>query len=305
MGKSKRKITNWPEYNRALTQRGGVTFWLDEKAIDGWFNHTPTGRRGRSNIYSDSAITTALMIKGVFNLPLRALEGFINSVFQMLDVELRSPNYSCISKRAQTVEVDYRLRSRGPVKHIVIDATGLKVFGEGEWKVRKHGKEKRRIWRKVHLAVDAQTHEAVSAVVSLDTVHDCEVLPTLLNPLRRKIEQVSADGAYDTKRCHEVLQRKGIKPTIPPRKNAGYWSEGHPRNEAVEALKNGQLKEWKTQSGYHQRSLSETAMYRYKQLISGKLSLRQYNGQVGEILAGVGAINKMLRLGMPVRQVTG
>ena len=216
-----------------------------------------------------------------------------------MDVPLKSPSYSCISKRAKTVEVHYRLPSRGPIGHVVIDATGLKVFGEGEWKMRKHGKEKRRVWRKLHLAIDASTHEVISTVVSLDAVGDNEALPTLLNPLRRKITQVSADGTYDTKGCHQVLRQKGIKPTIPPRSNAGLWEDGHPRNEAVQALKAGALSQWKRENDYHQRSLSETAMYRYKQLLSPKLALRDYNAQVGEALANVKAMNKVIRLGMP------
>jgi len=161
MGKAKRKITNWKQYNAALKQRGSLTFWMDEQAIKNWYNTTPTGRRGRSQTYSDTAIATALMIKGVFKLPLRALEGFINSLFKLLKLELKSPDYSCISKRAKTVEVDYRLTSNGKAAHLVIDATGLKVFGEGEWKVRKHGAEKRRVWRKLHLAVDAATHQTL------------------------------------------------------------------------------------------------------------------------------------------------
>ena len=243
------------------------------------------------------------MLKGVFKLSLRATEGFINSLFQLMDVPLNSPDYTCISKRAKTVDVKYRNRCRGPVAHLVVDSTGLKVYGEGEWKTRKHGKEKRRTWRKLHLAIDADTHEVVAAEVSLVNVADNEVLPTLLNPLRRRIKQVSADGAYDTKECHKLLRRKGAKPTIPPRSNAGLWEDGHPRNEAVEALRKYQLKQWKRDNQYHLRSLSETAMYRYKQLISAKLSLRDYDGQVGETLAGVKAMNKVIELGMPVRQV--
>jgi hypothetical protein len=131
-------------------------------------------------------------------LPLRALEGFINSLFQLMAVPLQSPDYSCISKRAKTVDIKYRLHSQGPVAYRVIDATGLKVYGEGEWKIRKHGKEKQRVWRK-HLAVDATTHAVIAAEVSLGTVADNEVLPAWLNPLRRKIKQVSTDGTYDTK----------------------------------------------------------------------------------------------------------
>ncbi|EOX1519366.1 IS5 family transposase [Vibrio cholerae] len=302
MGKSKQKISNWKECNQALVQRGSLTLWMDEQAIKRWHCQTHHCRRGRGFHYSDSAIKTALMLKSVFTLPLRALEGFINSLFQLMDVPLQSPDYSCISKRAKQVNIKYRLPSKGPVAHLVIDATGLKVYGEGEWKVRKHGKEKRRVWRKLHLAVDADTHAIVAAEVTFETVGDNEVLPTLLNRLRRKIAQVSADGAYDTKACHALLKKKGAKAMIPPRKNAALWEEGHPRNEAVQALKAGELEEWKLASGYHQRSKAETAMYRFKQLISSKLSLRNYNAQVGEALAGVKAVNKMTALGMPIRQ---
>ncbi len=132
------------------------------------------------------------MLKAFFGLPLRALEGFINSIFQLMDMPLTSPDYSSISKRAQTVNVKYRLPSKGAVTHLVIDASGLKVFGEGEWKQRKYDKDKRRVWRKLHLAVDARTHEVIAAEVSLENVADNEVLPTLLNPLRRQLHQVSA-----------------------------------------------------------------------------------------------------------------
>ena len=302
MGKPKHKISNWKQYNQALVQRGSLTIWMDASAIRRWHCHTHHGRRGRGFHYSDTAIETALMLKGLFNLPLRALEGFINSLFKLMAVPLKSPDYSCISKRAKTVEINYRAPSKGTVTHLVIDSTGLKVYGEGEWKMRKHGKEKRRVWRKLHLAVDAATHAIVAAESSLENIADNEVLPTLLNPLRREIEQVSGDGAYDTRDCHALLKKKGIKDTIPPRKNAALWEEGHPRNEAVEALKAGELSEWEKQSGYHQRSKAETAMYRYKQLISPKLSLRNHNAQVGEMLAGVKVLNKVIGLGMPVRQ---
>lgn len=142
------------------------------------------------------------------------------------------------------------------------------------------------------------------AEVSLENVGNRELLPGLLNPLRRRIDQVNADGAYDSKACHRLLQRIGAIASIPPRKTAGYWEQGNPRNEAVAALKAGQLAEWERESSYHQHSKAETAISLYKQLISPKLSLRDYNGQVAEALAGVKVMNKMLGLCMPVRQVS-
>ena len=301
MGKSKNSITNWPEYNRALTQRCSITFWVDESAIEAWTCTKHHGKRGRGFQFSDVAIETALMVKGVFSLPLRSLQGFIDSIFSLMNVPLRSLNYSSISKRAKTVEIKYRNPSRGAIRHIAIDSTGLKVFGEGEWKVKKHCSEKRRT---LHMAVDVDTHEIISAEMTLVNVGDSEVLPLLLNPLRRRISEVSADGAYNTKECYKVLKQKKIKPLIPPRKNAGLWETGHPRNEAVTVLKAGELKQWKVDAGYHNRSLSETAVYRYKTLTSGILSLRCYNAQVGEVYANVKAINKVIRLGMLERNTS-
>lgn len=142
----------------------------------------------------------------------------------------------------------------------------------------------------------------MAAVASLSSVSDSEVLPTLLKPLRRQIAQVSADGGYDTRDCYQVIRSKGAKPVIPPRKTATLWEQGHPRNEAVIALREGRLPEWKKESNYHQRSLVETSFSRYKQLVGSRLSLRDYNAQVGEMLAGVKLLNKLTALGMPVRQ---
>ncbi|SQD80131.1 transposase (fragment) [Moritella yayanosii] len=123
------------------------------------------------------------------------------------------------------------------------------MFGEGEWKVKKHGSEKRRTWRKLHMAVDVDTHEIISVEMTLVNVGDSEVLPSLINPLRRRISEVSGDGTYDTKESHKILNKKKIKPLIPPLKSAGLWEAGHARNEAVIALKAGGVKQWKVDTG--------------------------------------------------------
>ncbi len=191
----------------------------------------------RLSDFLETEIETSLMVKGIFKLPLRGLKGFLPSVLTLMSAPLKCPTYTCISKRSNTVGVTYSFPNLGTIVHIVIDVTGLKVYGESEWKTCKQGKEKWRIWRKHHLTVDVSIHEVIVAEVSLVSMGDNEVLPTCLNPLRRRIQQVSVDGAYDTKACYHVLKNQGITPSILPRSKARYEEEGHPRNKSIKALK--------------------------------------------------------------------
>ncbi|TXX82945.1 IS5-like element ISVpa3 family transposase [Vibrio cholerae] len=303
MPKPRYKTTNWKQYNKALINRGSLTFWIDEEAIRQW-KQSKQNKRGRPRQFSDLAITTALMVKRVFSMPLRALQGFIDSVFSLANVPIVCPHYSCISRRAKQVEVSFKPKTRGAIQHLAIDATGLKVYGEGEWKVKKHGTDgKRRVWRKLHLAVDTSTHEIVAAELSLSNVTDAEVLPNLLKQTRRRIIEISGDGAYDTRDCHDAIRFKRAIPLIPPREGAAFWENGHPRNLAVGCQKlYGSNNKWKKRYGYHKRSLSETTMYRVKQLLGGRLNLRNYNAQVGETYAMIKALNKLTELGMPETQ---
>ncbi|SAS32125.1 transposase [Klebsiella pneumoniae] len=192
MAKQKFKITNCCNYNKALINRGSITFWLDDEAIQAWYESATPASRGRPQRYSDLAITTVLVIKRVFRLTLRAAQGFIDSIFSLMGVPLRCPDYSSVSKRAKSVNVSFKASTRGEIAHLVIDSTGLKVFGEGEWKVKKHGKERRRIWRKLHLAVDAKTHEIICADLSLNNVTDSEAFPGLIRQTHRKIRAAAA-----------------------------------------------------------------------------------------------------------------
>ena len=301
MAKQKFKITNWSTYNKALINRGSLTFWLDDGAIQAWYESATPSSRGRPQRYSDLAITTVLVIKRVFRLTLRAAQGFIDSIFTLMNVPLRCPDYTSVSKRAKSVNVSFKTFTRGEIAHLVIDSTGLKVFGEGEWKVKKHGQERRRIWRKLHLAVDSNTHEIICADLSLNNVTDSEAFPGLIRQTHRKIRAASADGAYDTRLCHDELRRKKISALIPPRKGAGYWpGEYADRNRAVANQRmTGSNARWKWTTDYNRRSIAETAMYRVKQLFGGSLTLRDYDGQVAEAMALVRALNKMTKAGMP------
>ena len=134
MSTSLHPITNWPTYNKSLINRGSLTFWVDAEAMNNWFHHGHHGRRGRSQLYTDQTICTFLMLKGIFNLTLRATQGLLDSLFELMNVPLCAPDYSCVSKRARTVMVAYRQPPKGRITDLVIDSTGLKVFGEGEWK---------------------------------------------------------------------------------------------------------------------------------------------------------------------------
>lgn len=301
MAKPKFKITNWPTYNKALRQRGSLTVWLDESAIAAWTDSSSPEGRGRPLHYTDMAVTTVLMIKRVFNLSLRALQGFVDSFFTLMSLPLRCPDYSLVSRRAKTVSISIKTPTRGEISHRVIDSTGLKVFGESEWKVRQHGADSRRVWRKLHLAADSATHEIICADLSLSGTTDAQALPGLINQTHRKIREASADGAYDARYCHDALLRKKIRPLIPPRSGAQYWPDRYPeRNHAVaNQYLSGGNDIWKKKVGYHRRSVAETAMFRLKTLLSGRLNLRDYDAQVGEAMAMVKALNRMTRLGMP------
>ncbi len=217
MPKPRYKTTNWKQYNKALISRGSLTFWIDEEAIRQW-KQSKQDKRGRPRQFSDLAITTTLTVKRIFSMSLSALQGFIDSVFSLANVHIVCPHYSCISRRAKQVEVSFKPKTRGAIQHLAIDATGLKVYGEREWKVKKHGTDgKRRVWRKLHLAVDTSTHEVVAAELSLSNVTDAEVLPNLLKQTRRRIIEISGDGAYDTRDCHDAIRFKRAVPLIPPR----------------------------------------------------------------------------------------
>jgi hypothetical protein len=178
---------------------------------------------------------------------------------------------------------------------------GLKVFGEGEWKVRLHGADKRRVWRKLHLAADSATLEIICADLSLSGTTDAQALPELINQTHRKIREACADGAYDTRYCHDALLRKKIRPLIPPRSGAQYWPDKyHERNHAVANQHlSGSNDAWKKKTGYHRRSVAETAMFRIKTLLGGHLRLQDYDAQVGEAMAMVKALNRITLLGMP------
>jgi len=303
--KKKYKVRNWKEYNRSLVNRGRITLWFEEDSIRQWYNKQKSGRRGASNTYSDTAVQCGLTLREVFNLPLRAAEGLVSSLIELMKLKLDTPNYTTFCRRQKDLKVNLPHRSKGKGLHIVVDSTGLKVYGEGEWKVRKHGVSKRRTWRKLHLAVEESTQEILMSVLSTNDFKDSEVLEDLIDPIEEDIGQISADGAYDTFDIHDFLKQKGIHASIPPQKNAKIK---HPEMKESPLLRNRHIreieqigrKEWKVKHNYHRRSLSETAMFRIKQIFGNRLKNRDFEHQAVEAFIRCAALNKMTQLGMPL-----
>jgi hypothetical protein len=170
--KGKYRIQNWKEYNKSLIQRGSLTIWFSEDAMKKWVAPREEGKRGRPVIYSDDAILTALVIRSVFHLPLRALQGFLASLFMIMAIGFPVPCYTQISRRSKMRGQGLKKLSRRKITDLVIDSTGLKVYGEGEWKVRQHGYSKRRTWRKLHLAICPSTKEIIFEMLTENSVAD-------------------------------------------------------------------------------------------------------------------------------------
>ncbi len=235
---------------------------------------------------------------------------------QLLGVDLEVPDYTTLCRRRQTLAVRLPVQAKQKSLHLVVDSTGLKVYGEGEWKVRQHGWTKHRTWRKVHLGVDEASGELLAVVVSTPLVHDKDALTDLLEQVDQRdvsLEQVSGDGGYDFMTCHRDITQRGARATIPPRRNACPCPRGEtPQRDAAlrriqELAGHSKSKKrqewarqrWKEESGYHRRSLVETAVFRLKSIFGDKLSSRSFEAQANEVLLRCAALNRMTHLGMP------
>lgn len=303
------KVRNWREYNQALVDRGKVTFWITDKALEQWEEKQRTGKRGKPKLYSDLAIETALTLKEVFHLPLRQVEGFLASILKKMGSVRKVPDYSTLSIRAAFLQVCIRVRAVGAEGiHIVIDSSGAKVYGEGEWKVRQHGWSKHRTWKKLHLGIDEENGDILLGEVTGNGTADCEMFAPLLDqvPQGVRIVQVSADGAFDKQMCYAALKQRGIPHiAIPPQHNAKIWQHGNSkeerlaRDENLRRIRAVGRKEWKKEVGYHRRSLAETTMFRLKTIFTDKVRARKEATQRVELLLRVKALNLMTTLGMP------
>ena len=297
--KRRYRIRNWPDYNKALISRGSLTLWVDTRSTDTWLDRDWPARRGRRRTYADVAILCSLTLREVYHLPLRATAGLVYSLLRLLAADLPAPDYSTVCRRARRLEVKLPAR-RGPL-HLIVDSTGLKLYGEGEWKVRLHGWAKHRTWRKLHVGIDAQTQQVSAALITRKDVVDPRVLPKLLKQVEGVVERVYADGAYDSRECYRVLHQRGATPIIPPRKGSTLWADEYlqARNQNLRGVRKLGVKGWKKKVGYHRRSLVETAIFRLKTLFAERLRSREVKRQATEVMVRCAVLNRMTELGMP------
>lgn len=299
------RIRNWSEYNAGLKRRGSLTFWLDETVLKQWIIEDLSGKPGASVFYSDLAITTMATLKAVYQLAGRQCQGFVESLFELMAIDLPVPDHSTLSRRSSHLSISMPVVPKSGARHVVVDSTGVKVYGEGEWKTRQHGVSKRRTWRKLHLGVDEETGEILMAVVSTNDISDGEVLPDILDGIDAEIDQVSADGAYDQRKCYDAVRERKAKVVIPPRKRAKIWQHGnskaqrHDRDENLRRIRKVGRKAWKRENNYHRRSLAETTMFRFKAIFGGKLSSRHFDNQAVELFIKCAALNRMIQIAKP------
>lgn len=316
-GNAGKKITNWPSYNKSLVRRGNITLLINKAILSGGRMPQPSDKAGHPTLYPDDIILFLAQLRELFGLPLRQTTGLARSLLALAGITataLPLPDYSTVSRRLGTLNVDLKCFSLSPERSLILlpDSTGLKVAGEGEWKVRKHGTDKRRQWAKVHLAVDYTSQCIVAVSMTSPKRDDGNELPHLLGqvPDSMPVSMVIGDGAYDSNALYGDVTKQGATLLVPPPKNAKWhgdiqnnqlvdepgWEQ---RNEYVRGCMRLGRKEWKHQSGYHRRSLAETAMYRLKRTFGGALKSKKATSQAAELRIRVALLNMFASYGLP------
>ena len=254
--KTKYRVSNWSEYDRALVQRGDITLWISEDAIASW-KPAPTGLRGAQRKFSNHAIETALVLRLVFKLPLRQAEGFLRSVLSLMDVDLEAPDHTTLSRRSQHFDVALKLVPVNEPIHLIVDSTGLSIVGEGEWAAVKHGGRGKRAWRKLHLGVD-RSGVIVAEALTHRSADDAKTALDLIDEVEDAIASFTADAAYDTIAIYEATAARSAKVIVPPIRTATRSRRRRTlpgsRSRTIMRVKEIGRCRWKKESGYHQQA---------------------------------------------------
>ena len=297
--KMKYKVTNWAQYNEALRQRGDINVWMSEEAINNWHETKKNySGRGRPKTYSDIAVQVCLLFRQLYSLPLRQTQGFMRSLLRLMALPFDMMDFSNISKRSDGLSFERLIDSIDPGSHILVDSTGLKVYGQDEWHQEKHKVQAKRTWRKLHIAID-EKHQVLACDLSTKEVGDPSALPTLLEQIDA-FDIFMADGAYDGEPSYQQIKQKSPDATciIPPPKNAVKGNNPE-RNQHIEDIENHGRMGWQQKTNYGLRSHVELAMQRYKRIIGNTLKARNVPQQITEAQASVRLLNRMTQLGMP------
>jgi hypothetical protein len=300
----KRRVTNWAEYNEALRQRGSLTVWFTDEAIAAW-KAAPRTTPGGQPHYSDLAITTALTLRAVFHLALRQTEGLIGSVLQLLGLDLPVPDFSTLSRRARSLELPAQPRATGGPIHLLVDSSGLKLAGPGEWLVEKHGTSKRRSWRKLHIGFDAVSGRIVASILTDRDVDDASQVGPLLDQIAEPVELFLGDGGYDRTNVYTALDERHPAAVIvvPPRAdavlNANAETDPTQRDRHIQAIAGKGRMAWQRDSGYNQRAGVEGQFARWKQVIGDGLRFHSDEARATEVAIAAQVLNRMLDLGCP------
>lgn len=297
------RTRNWHEYNTALVQRGRITLWFSPDVVAAW-KATSDGLPHKQKVYSDLAIEVILCLKILFKLPLRAAQGLAMDLLALMGLELPCPHYSTLSRRAKTLQVDLGVKNTGEPIHLLVDSTGIKVAGEGEWKTRKWKASYRRAWIKLHLGLDARSGQIVAGVVTDASGGDPDHFGEVLDAVPGAIDKVGADGIYDSVDNYHRIAKRGAVPVIPARLGAVIRKEPEAaaRNAVVAEMQRLWEQEsgdarWKRESGYHARSRIESEMFRFKRVIGERVRFKSLPSQTAEVLLGCKLLNRFLVLG--------
>jgi hypothetical protein len=313
MAKKAYRVRNWKDYNEGLVNRGSINFWFSEDCLNNWIHTERSQKRGRPKKYNDIVIECGLALKCLYRLTFRSTEGFIKSLVKLLQLNLDIPDYSLLCKRQKnlTISLPTKAIKADEKITILVDSTGIKIYGEGEWKVRQHGYTKRRTWRKLHIALNGDTQEIEAFELTELGIQDWEGFEMLVKKLPKELDTSIGDGAYNNLPCYELAETHRFKLIAPPPENASTTKERgdkinkakkallKQRDETIEQVRALGRAEWKRSVGYHRRSLVETAMFRIKTLLGDQLSSRKLENQKVEAAIRCKIINRMTTLGMP------
>ena len=300
----KRRVTNWATYDAALRRRGSLTVWFTDEAIESW-RAAPRATPGGQPSYSDLAITTALMLRAVFHLALRQTEGLLGSILHLLGLELPVPDHSTIGRRAPTVKLPARPRLNGEPPHLLVDSTGLKLSGPGEWLLEKHGIKKRRSWRVLHIGMDAASGRIVAATLTDRGVDDAIQVGPLLDQVADPVASLTGDGAFDRSSVYADVHERHPEAAVivPPRRDAalGEAAATRPtqRDRHIQAINECARMAWQQDGGYNLRARVESQIGRWKRVIGDGWRFRADEAQAAEVAIAVEVLNRMLDLGRP------